>query len=188
MANNHPGTIVITGAGGFVGSALVAHCVATGRPFVEVARKLPARGGAHPQAVEVADLATASDRVLDAIVAGAAAIVHLAGRAHVLTDAAQDSAALYHAANVVALERIAAAAVRGGVRRFVLASTIKVTANRRFPAGRFARKTRWSRGTRTREASSPPRKGLRPSRREPRSKPSYYACRSSTDRGSRGIS
>jgi len=120
------GPVVVTGADGFVGSALVAHFVATGRPFVAVVRQHPAGGAAKPYHRAVGDLATASAATLDALVAGAAAIVHLAGRAHVLADTAPDPGALYHAANVVATERIAAAAVRAGVRRFAFASTIKV--------------------------------------------------------------
>ena len=119
--------IVITGADGFIGTALVGHCIATGRSHVAVVRRPTDRPGAiHPYRAQIDDLATAPDAVLDAIVGGAAAVVHLAGRAHVLAETAADPAAAYRAANVVALERIAAAAVRGGVRRFVLASTIKV--------------------------------------------------------------
>jgi len=139
MAENGPGKIVITGADGFVGSALVAHCVATGRPFVAVVRKPPAEGtaNAHVNATQIADLATASDSALDGIVAGTVAIVHLAGRAHVMAESAPDPAALYHAANVVALERMAAAAVRGGVRRLVLASTIKVHGESTVPGRPF---------------------------------------------------
>jgi nucleoside-diphosphate-sugar epimerase len=130
--------IVITGADGFVGSALVAHCMATGRSHVAVVRR-PAspHKGDSPYRARVDDLATASDAALDAIVDGAAAVVHLAGRAHVVADAAADPAALYGAANVVALQRIAAAAVRGGVRRFVLASTIKVHGESTVPGRPF---------------------------------------------------
>src|SRR5262249_21998603 len=73
----------------------------------------------------------------DAIVGGAAAVVHLAGRAHVMAETAKDPAALYRAANVTALERIAAAAVRGGVRRVVLASTIKVHGESTVPGRPF---------------------------------------------------
>ena len=120
------GPIVVTGADGFVGSALVAHLVATGRPFVAAVRQHPAGAAAKPHHRAVGDLAAASETGLDALAAGAAAIVHLAGRAHVLADTAPDPDALYRAANVVATERLAAAAVRAGVRRFVLASTIKV--------------------------------------------------------------
>ena len=121
-----PGPIVVTGADGFVGSALVAQFVATGRPFVAAVRRHSAGAVAKPHHRTVGDLATASAAALDALVAGAAAIVHLAGRAHVLADTAPDPGALYQASNVVATERLAAAAVRAGVRRFVLASTIKV--------------------------------------------------------------
>jgi len=130
------GEVVVTGADGFVGSALVAHFVATGRAFVAVGRRPPA-DAAKIRYAEVEDLATASDAALDAIVAGAAAVVHLAGRAHVLRDRASDPAALYQAANVVATERVAAAAVRAGVRRFVFASTIKVHGEETLPGRPF---------------------------------------------------
>jgi len=121
-----PGPIVVTGADGFVGSALVAQLVATGRPFIAAVRRHPAGAAAKPRHSAVGDLAAASDAALDALVASAAAIVHLAGRAHVLNDAAPDPDALYRAANVVATERLAAAAVRAGVPRFIFASTVKV--------------------------------------------------------------
>jgi len=129
--------IVVTGADGFVGSALVAHCVATGRSHVAVVRRSSAEFAKSPYRAQIGDLATASDVALDAIVGGAAAVVHLAGRAHVLAETAPDPAALYRAANVVALERLAAAAVRGGVRRFVLASTIKVHGESTVPGRPF---------------------------------------------------
>ena len=132
-----PGPIVVTGADGFVGSALVAHFVATGRPFVAAVRRHPAGAAAKPHHRAVGDLATASEAALDELVAGAAAIVHLAGRAHVLAETAPDPAALYQAANVVATERLAAAAVRAGVRRFVLASTIKVHGEATMPGRPF---------------------------------------------------
>ena len=129
--------VVVTGADGFVGAALVAHLVSTGRPFVAAARRQVADAAAKPQHRAVGDLATATEAVLDELVAGAAAIVHLAGRAHVLADTAPDPGALYQAANVVATERLAAAAVRAGVRRFVLASTIKVHGEATMPGRPF---------------------------------------------------
>ena len=55
--------IVVTGAGGFVGSALVEAFAAAGRPYVALARQAPAAGAkAHP--VSVLDLATAPDCAL----------------------------------------------------------------------------------------------------------------------------
>jgi len=126
MANANAGSVVVTGADGFVGSTLVAQFVATGRPFIAAVRRHPVGAAAKPHYRAVGDLATASEAALDELVAGATAIVHLAGRAHVLADTAPDPGALYRATNVVATECLAAAAVRAGVRRFVLASTIKV--------------------------------------------------------------
>ncbi len=129
--------VVVTGADGFVGSALIAHFVATGRPFVAAVRRHPADAAATPYHLAVGDLATAPDAALDALVAGTAAIVHLAGRAHVLAETAGDPDAVYHAANVVATERLAAAAIRAGVPRFVLASTIKVHGEATVPGRPF---------------------------------------------------
>ena len=60
------GLIVVTGAGGFIGRALVAHFVATGRPFVAVVRRPPAAGrAAHDRACGRAISPTASDAALD---------------------------------------------------------------------------------------------------------------------------
>ena len=132
-----PGPIVVTGADGFVGSALVAQFVATGRPLVAAVRRHPPGAAAKPQHRAVGDLATATEAALDELVAGAAAIVHLAGRAHVLADTAPHPGALYQAANVVATERLAAAAVRAGVRQFMLASTIKVHGEATMPGRPF---------------------------------------------------
>jgi nucleoside-diphosphate-sugar epimerase len=131
------GPVVVTGADGFVGRALVAHFVATGRAVVAVGRRSPAEGSPGPRSAVIEDLATASDPGLDAILAGATAVVHLAGRAHVMNETSRDPAALYHAANVVATERLAAAAVRAGVGRFVLASTIKVHGEATLPGRPF---------------------------------------------------
>ena len=120
------GLAVVTGAAGFVGRALCAHLVATGRPCRRIVRApLPERAVREPPVV-LGDLATAPDDRLAAAVDGAYAVVHLAGRAHVLRETATDAAAACHAANVVATQRLALAAARAGVQRFVLASTVKV--------------------------------------------------------------
>jgi len=123
---SEPGLVVVTGAGGFVGRALVAHFAGTGRPFRAIVRQPSPEAGLQPPFHAVTDLATIPDTLLDAIAAGAAAVVHLAGRAHVQDETASDPAAAYTSANVTATARLARAAVRAGVQRFVLASTVKV--------------------------------------------------------------
>jgi nucleoside-diphosphate-sugar epimerase len=123
---SEPGLVVVTGAGGFVGRALVAHFARTGRPFRAIVRQGRSVVSLPPPLHAVTDLATIPEALLDAIAAGAAAVVHLAGRAHVHDETASDPMAAYTSANVMATARLARAAVRAGVRRFVLASTVKV--------------------------------------------------------------
>ena len=89
-----------------------------------------ARGVAHdvaplPRWIAVGDLAVASPDALAAALDGASAVVHLAGRAHVMQQE-PDADAAYAAANVEATRRLAVAAVGAGVGRFVIVSSVKV--------------------------------------------------------------
>ncbi len=122
--------VAITGADGFIGGALCARFIATGRPFKGLVRALNAETKALPQFVAVGDLATIDEAALTQHLQGAHAIVHLAGRAHVPNEKPGDAEETYRQANVVATERIARVAVRIGVRRFLLASTVKVHGER----------------------------------------------------------
>ncbi|HEY7903544.1 MAG TPA: NAD-dependent epimerase/dehydratase family protein [Casimicrobiaceae bacterium] len=106
--------MALTGADGFIGRALRAHLGRAGFDVVAITR------ASH------GDLAAADVGVLARVLQGADALVHLAARAHVMRERATDPAAAFRAANVVATERVARAAAAAGVRRFVLASTIKV--------------------------------------------------------------
>jgi nucleoside-diphosphate-sugar epimerase len=129
--------VVVTGADGFIGRALVAHFESAGRAYRAIVRRhdgaRPAKPGFHP----VRDLAAATDADLDGLLSGARAIVHLAGRAHVLDDADPEPAAAFASANVAATARLARAAARAGVQRFVLASTVKVNGEASVPGRPF---------------------------------------------------
>jgi nucleoside-diphosphate-sugar epimerase len=61
---------------------------------------------------------------------GCDAVVHLAGRAHVMNEDAVDPLQAFRAANVDASARLALLAARAGVRRFVFMSSIKVNGER----------------------------------------------------------
>jgi len=118
--------IVLTGADGFVGTALCEHLRAARRHFRGLVRRVTPGTAGRAEYLATGDLAQADDALLDRALAGARAVVHLAGRAHVMREHAPDPAAAYHAANVVASERLMRAALRNGVERFVFVSTIKV--------------------------------------------------------------
>jgi UDP-glucose 4-epimerase len=129
--------VVVTGADGFIGRALVAHFDSEGRAYRALVRRIdPARRTRYEQH-PVGDLAEASDSDLYAHLRGARAVVHLAGRAHVLDDPDPEPAAAFASANVHATLRLARAAVRAGVERFLFASTVKVNGEASAPARPF---------------------------------------------------
>jgi UDP-glucose 4-epimerase len=58
--------------------------------------------------------------------AGADAVIHLAGRAHVMHETAADPLAEFRSVNVAGTEQVCACAANAGVRRFIYLSSIKV--------------------------------------------------------------
>jgi nucleoside-diphosphate-sugar epimerase len=122
MTAESPRKVLITGAGGFIGRELRAHLTQHGVAHVAAVRKLaPADTGAQ-ECVALGDFAAAD---WDETLSGVDAIVHLAGRAHVVRDRGANATA-FVVANVHVTRRLLAAAARAGVRRVVLASTVKV--------------------------------------------------------------
>ena len=123
--------ILVTGATGFVGRHLIPQVLVEQRNVtlaVRSAARVPAEWADHPavRVVETGPLETAQN--LDAALAEASAVVHLAGRAHV--RAARD-AEPFMQANARATEALArAAAATGAVRTFVhLSSIFSTTGN-----------------------------------------------------------
>jgi len=128
------GTVVVTGAGGFIGRALVERLRAAGRDVRPVVRE--DRGDVEG-AVALGPLEGAPEEALAGALEGAAAVVHLAARAH-RRDAGEAGAdAAYRAANVDATARLARAAVAARVERFVLASSVKVNGEATRPGRPF---------------------------------------------------
>ncbi len=111
---------LVTGATGFVGSALCARLAACGIEVVPAVRN----PSGLPHEVAVGNLAASTD--WRSALTGCDAVVHLAARVHVMDDTAQDPLALYRAANTDATLNLARQAADAGVKRFVFISTIKV--------------------------------------------------------------
>ena len=129
--------IVVTGAGGFIGTALTARLRETKRRFRGVVRALKFLHAPSADEHVISDLASATDDALAHAFAGARAVVHLAGRAHVMHEPLRDPLLAYREANVVATKRVAQAAARAGVKRFLFISTIKVNGDATQPGHPF---------------------------------------------------
>lgn len=117
--------VLVTGAGGFVGRALVAR-LATAPGFVPragVRRQTDALPASVTQVV-VPDITLDSD--WGPTFVGVSAVVHLAARVHVMRDRAANPLAEYRRVNVAGTLAVARQAARNGVRRFVFVSTAKV--------------------------------------------------------------
>lgn len=118
--------VVVTGAGGFIGRAMVAQLPGRGWAVRGLVRTLDRHTAARADFLPVGDLAAMADRALVQAVRGAAAVVHLAARVHVMEADGASSLAAFRRDNVEVTRRLAHAAVAGGVTHFVFASSIKV--------------------------------------------------------------
>ena len=117
--------ILVTGATGFVGTALCADLAARGIAF-RPASRLP-RPGFHP--VGAIDARTDWTEAL----ADIDCVVHLAARVHVMDDTAADPLAAFRAANVDATLNLARQAAAAGARRVIFISSIKVNGEETAP-------------------------------------------------------
>lgn len=122
--------VLVTGANGFIGSALCDHLTALGHAVVPVVRRHSALANARILDEEDhAGWSTALD--------GCDSIVHLAGRAHVMREYEQDPLKTFRADNVEITLALAHRALAAGVKRFVFMSTIKVNGEHTRPGRCF---------------------------------------------------
>lgn len=112
--------ILVTGASGFIGRHAVAALASHGWYVRAVIR----RQSTPPAAAEVVTISDLAVDDLTPLVQGMDAVLHLAGRAHVLHETAKDPVHAFHQANVVATRRLWTSAIEAGVRRFIFMSSI----------------------------------------------------------------
>jgi nucleoside-diphosphate-sugar epimerase len=121
--------VVVTGANGFIGRHLC-------RALVESNREVTACIRAGADASVLGDFsdslriwrlpASGFGANLSGIIRNADAVIHLAGRAHVMHESADDPLFEFRKVNVLETENLASIVVRSGVRRFIYLSSIKV--------------------------------------------------------------
>ncbi len=119
-------SIIVTGANGFIGRVLCQLLIEAGHTVTGLVRRA---GSCIPGVAEWVHMAENFAGLANTWPRGLTAdyVVHLAGRAHMMRDAAADSAA-FEATNVAGALRVAQAAYQHGVRRFVFVSSIKAIA------------------------------------------------------------
>jgi nucleoside-diphosphate-sugar epimerase len=126
-----PNLIAVTGASGFVGSALVDELAGSAAHGCRALFRLePASINPLIDARVVGDLAADND--LTEALDGVDVLIHAAARAHVLHDAEANPLEAYRHINVAGTERLVQAAVAAGVRRLVYISSIGVNGKRNF--------------------------------------------------------
>ena len=117
--------MVVTGAAGFVGRHVVQRFVRDGWEVVALVRA----GGSdlpHREGVRVVELDLTRPEALIDVLREGDAVIHLAGRAHVMHEHASDSLAAFRDANVAPTKILCESAARAGVARVVFISSAKV--------------------------------------------------------------
>lgn len=127
-------TALVTGASGFIGRKLCARLKADGFRVVALVGKARVEGPWDESfSVDIAN-ASAVAALAEKIPGGCAAVFHLAGKAHALSEIGGDDAA-YFRINAEGTRNLLALARALGARRFVLASTVKVMGEGGFESG-----------------------------------------------------
>ncbi|AHC34418.1 MULTISPECIES: NAD-dependent epimerase/dehydratase family protein [unclassified Pseudomonas] len=121
--------VLVTGATGFVGRGLIRACAdSDGIDIVAALRNSQSYSEPHVDVVVMGDISEGVDwtRALE----GVDVVVHLAGRAHVIGEAAADALAKFRAVNLEGTTALARQARDAGVKRFILISSIGVNGAR----------------------------------------------------------
>jgi nucleoside-diphosphate-sugar epimerase len=129
--------VLVTGSNGFVGRATVSACLHAGfavragvrrrtganaANFSEQALRLPADVVEYGALASNTDWSSALDNV--------DCVIHLAARAHVMSDRASDPLAEFRQTNVEGTLSLARAAAARGINKFIYVSSIKVNGER----------------------------------------------------------
>jgi nucleoside-diphosphate-sugar epimerase len=128
--------ILVTGATGFVGAALVARLAREGTQTRACVRRDDAATPDGVHMVQVGGGLTADTDWSRALI-GVSVVVHAAARVHVMDDTAADPLTEFRRVNVEGTLNLARQAAAAGVRRFVFISSIKVNGESTLPEQPF---------------------------------------------------
>jgi len=117
--------VLVTGASGFVGSALCSYLIKHGHNVTGTVRKLPVSPVSGVDYRIVGDLGT-SAAWSDDIFSKVEIIIHCAARVHVMNEYVQNPLDEFRRINAQGTETLARSAANTGVRRLIFLSSVKV--------------------------------------------------------------
>jgi len=131
-------SVLVTGAGGFVGRRLCEHLEKMQWQVSQVHRRPHAseNPSSQPERVHVVELGGSTD--WRCALSGMAWVVHLAARVHVMKDRGADSLSEFRHVNVEGTANLARQAADAGVKRFVYLSSVKVNGEYTEPGRAFS--------------------------------------------------
>lgn len=121
--------VLVTGANGFIGQHLCRALVESGREVTACVREQADASafGDLSRSLRLCQLPAAGlDADLSHVLRNVDAVIHLAGRAHVMHETAANPLSEFRKVNVRGTEVLASYAARSGVSRFIFVSSIKV--------------------------------------------------------------
>lgn len=121
---NIQSNVLLTGATGFVGRALVARLLTDNVLLTAAVRKKATVLGKQAKQVVVPELTAQSE--WQPALAGQDVVIHSAARVHVMNDQSADPLAEFRKTNVDGTLNLARQAAASGVKRFIFISSIKV--------------------------------------------------------------
>lgn len=134
-----PARILVTGANGFVGTALCKKLGHSGRRVTQAVRSRSAVQSFMPQAVEIGNLNGQTD--WNSALKGCKEVVHLAAHVHQRHATAPQARSLYQTINVDGTLNLGRQAASAGVRRFVFLSSLKAMGECTMPGFAFTEDT-----------------------------------------------
>lgn len=132
-----PKKILVTGANGFIGSAMFRRLASRGVPVRGVVRD-PAAMSTIPGLDDLAAVGSMGAGVdWQPVLKDVKVVLHLAARAHIMKDTVKDPLAAFRLVNTEGAVKLARQASECGVRRLVFVSTIKVNGETSGPDNPF---------------------------------------------------
>lgn len=116
--------ILLTGATGFIGTPLSRALRNSGFDLRVAVRQHDIKAPLDYEVVLTGDIGSQTD--WQQALAGVDVVIHLAARVHVMNDPAADPIEAFRKVNVLGTERLAWMAAKGGVKKLIFISSVKV--------------------------------------------------------------